>query len=219
MKALMEPLHAAESALQLLAEDQTLARLTSELKPAEELLRNLLARVTALQTGQSSDGRIQHACEENVSSTERLERNLFPSGCASTPSNVPDALDDWYSDPWSDSGKQEEGNSPEKETGTENLSPQAPVVISIASDQEPSAASAASKPVQVSRHDEQAPTEPQWQYGRCVAVKLVSHSPAGSSAYEQLLTVLLTVFQVSESERRSAFIARRKANGGAWWPF
>ncbi|CAE8684156.1 unnamed protein product [Polarella glacialis] len=70
------------------------------------------------------------------------------------------------------------------------------------------------------RHDlDDRHSDPQWQYGRCVALKLVVHSPKGCSAYEQLLVVLLTVFQLSEQERRKAFALRREEAGLQWWPF
>eukprot|EP00913_Durusdinium_trenchii_P026148 g24530.t1 len=60
------------------------------------------------------------------------------------------------------------------------------------------------------------PTAAQWQYGRCVALKLVAHSPYGSSAYEQLLSVLLTVFKVTPDERTGSF-SSRKASQSSWW--
>ncbi|CAL1149083.1 unnamed protein product [Cladocopium goreaui] len=63
--------------------------------------------------------------------------------------------------------------------------------------------------------EESFPTASQWQYGRCVALKLVAHSPQGSSAFEQLLSVLLTVFQVTAEERKGSFRSRKSSQ--SWW--
>eukprot|EP00434_Breviolum_minutum_P028708 symbB.v1.2.025402.t1/scaffold2455.1/size78842/1 len=63
--------------------------------------------------------------------------------------------------------------------------------------------------------EESFPTAPQWHYGRCVALKLVAHSPYGSSAFEQLLSVLLTVFEVSPEERKGSFNSRKTSQ--SWW--
>merc|ERR1712107_532173 len=56
----------------------------------------------------------------------------------------------------------------------------------------------------------EAKEDPQWQYGRCVCVKLVSMSPLGCSAFEQLLIVLMTLFDLSQEERRYACEQRSK---------
>uniref|UniRef100_A0A7S1B076 Uncharacterized protein n=1 Tax=Noctiluca scintillans TaxID=2966 RepID=A0A7S1B076_NOCSC len=65
-------------------------------------------------------------------------------------------------------------------------------------------------------HVHDSGSDPHWQYGKCVAGKLVSISPFGSSAYEQLLVVLMTLFDLTEAQQQVALGERRMSK--RWWP-
>ncbi|CAE7807575.1 icmt-1 [Symbiodinium microadriaticum] len=135
-----------------------------------------------------------------------------------------DALDDWYSDPWaspgiarksSSSSRQGDRRGPRKTSGGLR-GPEVETFCLEQLDDAPTEVADAA-PLEDVSDPGGGPSEPQWQYGRCVALKLVAHSPHGNSAFEQLLPVLLTVFQVSDDERKSSFLARRRQQGSSWW--
>mmetsp|Transcript_98284 Transcript_98284/g.174998 ORF Transcript_98284/g.174998 Transcript_98284/m.174998 type:complete len:231 (+) Transcript_98284:63-755(+) len=150
----------------------------------------------------------------------------------------PDALDEWYSDPWASPG-QRLSPSPAKASPARSSPARSPnshreevATFSLDNQQDDAQTEVLESSGHPVAHGEVAPledvadplpdarpTEPQWQYGRCVALKLVVHSPQGGSAFEQLLPVLLTVFQLSDGERKEAFKQRRKVQGNSWWPF
>ncbi|CAE7675208.1 icmt-1 [Symbiodinium sp. CCMP2592] len=140
------------------------------------------------------------------------------------PSSGQDALDDWYSDPWaspgiarksSSSSRQGDRRGPRKTSGGLR-GPEVETFCLEQLDDAPTEVADAA-PLEDVSDPGGGPSEPQWQYGRCVALKLVAHSPHGNSAFEQLLPVLLTVFQVSDDERKSSFLARRRQQGSSWW--
>lgn len=135
----------------------------------------------------------------------------------------PDALDDWYSDPWASPGFQHKvsSNSQRERRGSGKSGEEVETFLLEQLDDAPTEVMdlglGAQREVAPLEDvlEESFPTASQWQYGRCVALKLVAHSPQGSSAFEQLLSVLLTVFQVTAEERKGSFRSRKSSQ--SWW--
>ncbi|CAE8612034.1 unnamed protein product [Polarella glacialis] len=219
MTPFMEALAVAEQTLLLALQDAQ--RLSAkDLREAEVRLHALVAHVVSKRE-EAEKGKDKEA-------GELIHRAI--------PSDSPDALDEWYEDPWASTGdasspsrsKAEGRGSPTRSPGPKRVET---FCLEQLDDTRTEVAENTGHPgrsEQVARLEDFADTrhdlddrhsDPQWQYGRCVALKLVVHSPKGCSAYEQLLVVLLTVFQLSEQERRKAFALRREEAGLQWWPF
>eukprot|EP00928_Gymnodinium_smaydae_P083882 TRINITY_DN67124_c0_g1_i1.p1 TRINITY_DN67124_c0_g1~~TRINITY_DN67124_c0_g1_i1.p1 ORF type:complete len:191 (-),score=33.03 TRINITY_DN67124_c0_g1_i1:39-611(-) len=143
-----------------------------------------------------------------------------PSGAALlTPgAESPDALDEWYQDPWaapqrSRASTADSGTDYERSASRARRSPkQRRSLAEEFSLEQPDASLSA-----------EVRDDPHWQYGRCVCSKLVSFSPRGCSAFEQLLLVLMTVFQLTQEQREEAQRSRQerlkvaqRPTGGSW---
>jgi len=172
-------------------------------------------------------------------SVTRDKALLLPWGSPTAETEVgttlPDGLSEWYSDPWSGSspvnstpsyvmrcpsGRRFDLSpiSPDDAIEPRRLLAQAYTVDSGENSQllagmsaSPEAA-AAGDDLRVNHHP-----PPQWQYACCVASKLVSLSPAGCDAFEQLLTVLLIIFGFPEAQRYEVMDLRPKGRHTSWY--
>eukprot|EP00931_Biecheleriopsis_adriatica_P092106 TRINITY_DN65930_c0_g1_i1.p1 TRINITY_DN65930_c0_g1~~TRINITY_DN65930_c0_g1_i1.p1 ORF type:complete len:258 (+),score=34.40 TRINITY_DN65930_c0_g1_i1:83-775(+) len=214
LKPFTEALAAAEQAI------RALAPCAENLNAVEAGLRALLTCATTMRENAESQS------QAAPSPPYRGDETTVP-GSPSGPGA--DALEEWYSDPWASTGgaassksssSRAPGRSPPGKTqaATFHLNDRDDAqteVIEYSSQRDIAPIEDVSDPIPDAR-----PSESQWQYGRCVAIKLVVHSPKGSSAFEQLLPVLLTVFNLSDDERKGALTSRRKMlDAGSWWPF
>mmetsp|Transcript_8917 Transcript_8917/g.25188 ORF Transcript_8917/g.25188 Transcript_8917/m.25188 type:complete len:238 (-) Transcript_8917:173-886(-) len=210
---LLDALAAAERAIRATMP----APCDNELHAAEVRLRALLSDVLArLGGGLKHDGRGAKA----VDSTP--EKPVCRKGPMS---NSPDALDEWYTDPWASTNNSTccsrgqvtvaSGESPPSETFPQNL-----VEIfsleQLDDTQTEVASQAGALPNLESLRDmeDDRGRDAHWQYGRCVTAKLVALSPPGSSTFEQLLLVLMTIFGLPEQQRRLVLAARPKVTVG-----
>ncbi|CAE7402507.1 icmt-1 [Symbiodinium necroappetens] len=175
---------------------------------------------------EKEEGRLQTQRHADVVAARRKNQQLWQASEMGPIEASPgsQALDDWYSDPWaspgiarksSSSSRQGDRRGPRKTSGGLR-GPEVETFCLEQLDDAPTEVADAA-PLEDVSDPGGGPSEPQWQYGRCVALKLVAHSPHGNSAFEQLLPVLLTVFQVSDDERKSSFLARRRQQGSSWW--
>ncbi|OLP96296.1 Protein-S-isoprenylcysteine O-methyltransferase [Symbiodinium microadriaticum] len=203
----------------------------SQAQKAERAMdRGRFSRDTAQKAlVEKEEGRLQTQRHADVVAARRKNQQLWQDTSASEmgpieASSGQDALDDWYSDPWaspgiarksSSSSRQGDRRGPRKTSGGLR-GPEVETFCLEQLDDAPTEVADAA-PLEDVSDPGGGPSEPQWQYGRCVALKLVAHSPHGNSAFEQLLPVLLTVFQVSDDERKSSFLARRRQQGSSWW--
>lgn len=183
-----------------------------DLQKAEAWLSALLADVRAqlAGTGGSATALAAPVCQADVEES-------------------PDALDEWYTDPWANAGREEPKPAhrasasrahavaqPASQRGAGTPKSFASVQVFCLGDGEDAATEVEGS---VARLDELAEfagqidedADPHWQYGRCVATKLVEMSPLGSTAFEQLLLVLLALFDLTPEQQRLALRSRRKA--------
>lgn len=161
------------------------------------------------------------------------------NGCSATSqvcSNSPDALDEWYTDPWAVPGGAAAGSASEPGARQRGAAPsscstrspgqlQRPrhlknlvEVFELQNDDTATEIEGAGQTVapleelaELAGHVANDDASPQWQYGRCVATKLVELSPPGCSAFEQMLAVLLAVFELPPEQQRRVFLSRRAA--------
>lgn len=195
-------------------EAETIAVLSSQdLRRAESWLTALLTDV---------QGRLRASGEPPGEQAENS------NGFLPTPkinSSSPDALDDWYTDPWAVSSatpaeasdappaKRTPSGSGRRGSSISQALLRNPLEIFLdnedaATEIEGNAGDALGR---LDELLEDAGSEAQWQYGRCVATKLVELSPAGTASFEQLLAVLLAVFEITAEQRRQALRRRREA--------
>mmetsp|Transcript_51955 Transcript_51955/g.166351 ORF Transcript_51955/g.166351 Transcript_51955/m.166351 type:complete len:231 (+) Transcript_51955:89-781(+) len=139
--------------------------------------------------------------------------------------NSPDALDEWYIDAWASAGgdagphraRQHSGSSPCSQRWPRDMVPT--FSLEQADDTQTEVEGAldgeTGRVGALEEIEDDHKSDPHWQYGRCVAAKLVAYSPPGCSAFEQLLVVLMTVFELPEQQRVRLLAARRKAH--SWW--
>lgn len=216
---LMDALAAAENAIRATAP----APDTGELRAAEARLRALLADVLAkLGGGLVPEGGTRKAGDDGdacVATTNTPECQKPRHGSFG---NSPDALDEWYTDPWASANNTScsrprsrggSGESPPSKRMQKNLVEMFSLEQFDDTQTEVATEAGGNLPHLDSLADmDDQKQDPHWQYGKCVAAKLVSLSPPGSSAFEQLLGVLMTIFDLPEQQRRGVLAARHNVN-------
>lgn len=234
------------------------ARAVGELRVVEVWLRELLSEVlTRLGEGGGAgcgSGGV-HGC------TPSPRDGAGAAGAAGSPSlglpregsGGPDALEEWYTDPWAYAvagASTNAGGSGEGLGGGRGCSSSRKRIASSgSSDATPSHKRSPKNLVEMfslEQLDDDCRTEaeeatalcdtfaeecdfaaggvadladhPHWQYGRCVAAKLVACSPRGCGIFEQLLVVLMTVFDLPKMHQKRLLESRRHADHG-WLSF
>mmetsp|Transcript_42584 Transcript_42584/g.95605 ORF Transcript_42584/g.95605 Transcript_42584/m.95605 type:complete len:226 (+) Transcript_42584:99-776(+) len=199
--------------------------------PASEALRGLDSALGAagIALGSAAPWELRTAQAMITAFLEQVVtrcQDLEAGGSKAAPTEPPghDALEEWYSDPWASPGVGRQASSSSRlgdrrgrKASSNSRGAEVETFCLEQLDDAPTEVADEAPLEDVSDAFDSRPSESQWQYGRCVALKLVTHSPHGNSAFEQLLPVLLTVFQVSDDERKSSFLARRKQQGTSWW--
>lgn len=198
-----------------------------ELKALEAWLQSLLADVVARLAGDVS-GELRPRLPSNGS-----------IGCGNSPQhhdNSPDALEEWYTDPWAS----RKSNGSPALRAAQNLVevfsleqldidfPSEAPERSLSRETTPLCNSPKAEENGASKNGKKAPfggtlakeveKDPRWQYGRCAMAKLVTYSPAGDESFERLLRVMMTVFDIPEVQQEKAFSARSQKLK-SWWSF
>lgn len=159
-------------------------------------------------------------------------------GSAKLVDEGPDALEEWYTDPWAMGGpgspaeplealgcaagepeKRDSYSPSARRSSAELFSMEHDTDLDTEVDDTGMSRSRDLGHVEDLANESDRANDPHWQYGRCVCQKIVALSPLGSSAFEQMLIVLMTVFELSEQQRDRALKARRKAasrSKGGW---
>lgn len=191
-----------------------------ELNIAEEFLHKLLAEVLMRLGKPMLVPQVSAAAPTPPRRSRELQQNS---------DNSPDALDEWYTGGGSVSRKTKSGSfgSPDLQNVSRNMAQtfsleqgdDVPTEIADAfkgdlGDIDGCAGSLEDIPGSDMVGWDRT-RDPHWQYGKFVVAKLVTMSPPGCTAFEQLLNVMMKVFELTERQKQKAQEARPKSR--RWW--
>lgn len=203
-----------------------------ELTALEGWVRSLLAEILARLAELPADSRSQHRASAGL---------RLPSAGLQSPTqspthkghvgDSPDALEEWYTDPWAmRKPRTSTTGSPVIDDIDASLNlaqlfslhlKDDDVHTELGDDDDESGvdtqASARAKGCGGS-FSKEAEKDTRWQYGRCGLAKLVTLSPPGCEDFEKILRVLMSLFDITQSQQDRLHEAR-PAPPRNWWSF